>query len=224
MYWTGQSSRNDPYSRLFWKNGREMVVMCPTFFVTQKVREAAGISNCKTKSISHFYHTFRIWKKNSLVASSVMHDMAEWPDNDHCLFILSKLLWWQPRLKVLNPKTVKIARPSKTDTLFMSVALRFKQAVARHVSKSLALEESQLVPLLRVPKKLQDGHYSLSLARLSNVLDRSSLDRGPDDISKEIAQKVRKLTMQRQWRMTPGSVLNADSVVPTRFASITCIK
>lgn len=74
----------------------------------------------------------------------------------------------------------------------MSAALRFKQAISRQLSKWVALEESQILPLLRIPKKPHEGHYSLSLARLSNRLDMSG---GPDALqalSKEIAQKVRK--------------------------------
>ena len=76
----------------------------------------------------------------------------------------------------------------------MSAALRFKRSIVKQLSRFTPCNESELLELIRVPKKNQEGQYSVSLAQLKGSLRDSNVlteqQQNPFSWSEEIAQKV----------------------------------
>ncbi|KAG2216355.1 hypothetical protein INT45_006305, partial [Circinella minor] len=75
----------------------------------------------------------------------------------------------------------------------MSAALRFKRSIVKQLSRFTPCSESELLELIRVPKKTQEGQYSVSLAQLKASLPDSHAlteqQQNPYTWSEEIAQK-----------------------------------
>ncbi|KAI8148854.1 arginyl-tRNA synthetase [Fennellomyces sp. T-0311] len=73
----------------------------------------------------------------------------------------------------------------------MSAALRFKRSIAKQLARLTPCTETGLMDLIRVPKKAQDGQFSLSLQQLkASFRDKHLLtDTNPNAWSQELAEK-----------------------------------
>ncbi|KAI9490906.1 hypothetical protein BDB00DRAFT_960390 [Zychaea mexicana] len=102
----------------------------------------------------------------------------------------------------------------------MSAALRFKQSIVKQLSQLTPCSETELLPLIRVPKKLQDGQFSLSLAQLKASIrntcsNASTLKQDPSAWSQEIAQNFKTNTYIQSATAQDHNLL--FKVAPTEF-------
>jgi predicted component of type VI protein secretion system len=68
--------------------------------------------------------------------------------------------------------------------------LRFKQAIVKQLTPFTSCEESQLLPLLRIPKRQKEGQFSLSIPKLLSTHGASQTQQTPTAWCQELATKV----------------------------------
>ncbi|KAI8344550.1 arginyl-tRNA synthetase [Chlamydoabsidia padenii] len=85
--------------------------------------------------------------------------------------------------------------------------LRFKQAIVKQLSPYISCEESQLLSLLRVPKRQKEGQFSLSIPKLLAIRQPKMQEQQPAVLCQDLAAKIQP-TDEIQRVSTLGTTLH----------------